>query len=60
MKKISDLCQEFWTQSQLGRLLGDVPKQCISNLENGVRPISKKMALKLARIFEVSVARFIG
>ena len=33
------------TQSQLGRLVGDVPKQFISNLENGIRPISKKMAL---------------
>ena len=48
------------TQSQLGKLLGDVPKQFVLNLENGVRPISKKVALKLARIFEVSVDRFIG
>jgi DNA-binding XRE family transcriptional regulator len=48
------------TQSQLGKLLGNVPKQFISNPENGVRPISKKIALKLASIFDVSVARFIG
>jgi len=48
------------TQEQLGAKLGDVPKQFISNMENGIRPISKKTALKLARIFKVSVARFIG
>jgi DNA-binding XRE family transcriptional regulator len=48
------------TQKQLGAKLGDVPKQFISNMENGIRPISKKTALKLARIFKVSVARFIG
>jgi DNA-binding XRE family transcriptional regulator len=48
------------TQEQLGAKLGDIPKQFISNMENGIRPISKKTALKLARIFKVSVARFIG
>ena len=48
------------TQEQLGAKLGDVPKQFISNMENGIRPISKKTALKLAKIFKVSVARFIG
>ena len=35
------------TQEQLGSKLGDVPKQFISNMENGIRPISKKTALKL-------------
>jgi DNA-binding XRE family transcriptional regulator len=48
------------TQEQLGAKLGDVPKQFISNMENGIRPISKKTALKLAKIFKVSVAKFIG
>jgi DNA-binding XRE family transcriptional regulator len=48
------------TQEQLGAKLGDIPKQFISNMENGIRPISKKTALKLAKIFKVSVARFIG
>ena len=47
------------TQVQLGKLLGGVPKQFVSNIENGIRPISKKMALKLAKVFEVSVAKFI-
>jgi DNA-binding XRE family transcriptional regulator len=48
------------TQEQLGAKLGDIPKQFISNMENGIRPISKKTALKLAKIFKVSVAKFIG
>jgi DNA-binding XRE family transcriptional regulator len=47
------------TQSDLGEQLGGIPKQFVSNMENGIRPISKKMALKLAKLFEVSVAKFI-
>ena len=47
------------TQATLGKLLGGIPKQFVSNMENGIRPISKKMALKLADIFETSVAKFI-
>jgi DNA-binding XRE family transcriptional regulator len=47
------------TQSDLGKKLGGIPKQFVSNMENGIRPISKKMALKLAELFEVSVAKFI-
>jgi DNA-binding XRE family transcriptional regulator len=47
------------TQSQLGKLIA-MPKQYISNMENGIRPISKKMAITLAKIFKTSVARFIG
>ena len=47
------------TQTTLGKMLGGIPKQFISNMENGIRPISKKMALKLAEIFEISVAKFI-
>ncbi len=48
------------TQEQLGARLGNLPKQFVSNMENGIRPISKKTALKLSRIFKVSVAKFIG
>jgi len=48
------------TQEQLGARLGDLPKQFVSNMENGIRPISKKTALKLSKIFKVSVAKFIG
>jgi DNA-binding XRE family transcriptional regulator len=48
------------TQEQLGAKLGDLPKQFISNMENGIRPISKNTAIKLAKLFKVSVDRFIG
>jgi DNA-binding XRE family transcriptional regulator len=48
------------TQEQLGLKLGGLPKQVISNMENGIRPISKKTALSLSKIFKVSVAKFIG
>jgi DNA-binding XRE family transcriptional regulator len=48
------------TQDELGKRLGGLPKQFVSNMENGIRPISKNMALKLASIFKTSVARFIG
>ena len=47
------------TQAQLGKLIS-LPKQFVSNMENGIRPISKNMAIKLAGIFKTSVARFIG
>jgi DNA-binding XRE family transcriptional regulator len=48
------------TQAQLGEKLGNLPKQFVSNMENGIRPISKKTALKLAKIFKTSVDRFIA
>ena len=47
------------TQAELGKALGGLPRQHISNMENGSRPISKRMALKLSRLFEVSVEKFI-
>jgi DNA-binding XRE family transcriptional regulator len=48
------------TQTELGKMLGGLPRQHISNMENGVRPISKKIAMKLAKAFDVSVEKFIG
>ncbi len=48
------------TQDALGKALGGIPRQHISNMENGSRPISKKIALKLAKLFDVSVSKFIG
>ena len=48
------------TQAGLGEALGGLPRQHISNMENGLRPISKKMALKLSKFFDVSVENFIG
>ena len=48
-----------WTQAQLGEKLDGVPRQHISNMERGLRPISRKMAKRLAQVFEVSPSKFI-
>ena len=48
------------TQTELGKALGGIPRQHISNMENGIRPISKKTALKLVKLFDVSVEKFIS
>ena len=48
------------TQAELGKALGGLPRQHISNMENGSRPISKRTALKLAELFDVSVDKFIS
>ena len=48
------------TQAELGKMLGGLPRQHVSNMENGLRPISKKIALRLSKAFDVSVERFIG
>jgi len=48
-----------WTQVQLGEKLDGIPRQHVSNMERGIRPISKKMAQKLAQIFKVSPGKFI-
>ena len=48
------------TQDDLGKALGGLPRQHVSNMEHGSRPISKKIAIKLSKIFDVSVAKFIG
>jgi transcriptional regulator with XRE-family HTH domain len=47
------------SQMVLGRYFG-VSRQNVSHMENGRRPISRKMALRLARFFRVSVGKFIG
>jgi DNA-binding XRE family transcriptional regulator len=47
------------TQNELGRLLGDIPRQHISNMERGSRAISVKTARKLSEIFNISVEKFI-
>ena len=48
------------TQQELGELLGGIPRQHISNMERGIRAISKKVALKLSEVFDTSVEKFIG
>ncbi|MBF0399023.1 MAG: helix-turn-helix transcriptional regulator [Desulfobacterales bacterium] len=47
------------TQTQLGKKLGGVPRQHISNMETGKRSISIKTAIKLSTIFNVTVDKFI-
>ena len=47
------------TQTQLGEMLGGIPKQNISQMERDVRPISKKTAKLLAALYKVSVENFI-
>ncbi len=47
------------TQAKLGEMLGNVPRQHISNMERGIRSISLKTARKLAALFKVSPEKFI-
>jgi len=48
------------TQAQLGEKLGNIPRQHISNMETGRRPISLEMAKKLAAIFNAAPVNFLG
>lgn len=47
------------TQIQLGKALGGVPRQHISNMENGHRAISLKMARKLSTFLGAPIERFL-
>ena len=47
------------TQTQLGKKLGNVPRQIISNMERGKRSISMATAKNLSVIFNVPVSRFL-
>lgn len=49
-----------WTQDELGTKLGNIPRQNISNMEKGRRPVSKEVAKKLAALFEVRIDKFIA
>ena len=48
----------YRTQTELGAMLG-LKKQYISDMEHDRKEISKAMAKKLAKIFNVPVSRFI-
>jgi len=48
-----------YSQARLGELLGNVPRQHISNMERGRRNISLNTAKKLSGIFKIPVARFV-
>jgi DNA-binding XRE family transcriptional regulator len=47
------------TQVELGKKLGNVPRQNISAMEKGRRGISKAMAKRLSRILRAPVERFL-
>ncbi len=47
------------TQARLGEMLGGIPRQHVSNMERGLRPVSMKTARKLAKIFKVSPGKFV-
>ena len=47
------------TQAQLGEMLGATPRQHVSNMERGIRPVSLKTARKLAQIFKISPGKFV-
>ncbi len=47
------------TQVQLGEALGSIPRQHVSNMENGHRAISIKMARKLSSILDAPIERFL-
>ena len=47
------------TQTDLGRLLGGLSRQRISDIENNRRVINKEIAKKLSEIFNTSVEKFL-
>ena len=47
------------TQSQLGEKLGGISRQNISGMENDRRPISKKLAKELSKLFGTSIDKFL-
>jgi len=47
-----------WTQQELAERLGTT-QNCISDMESGKRNISKAMALRLGKIFDVSYKVFL-
>ena len=47
-------------QAELGRCLGGIPRQNVSSMEKGTRPINRTMAIRLSIFFGVSPDKFIG
>lgn len=47
------------TQAELGRKLGNISRQKVSDIEHNRRSISKEMAKKLSQIFNAAVERFL-
>jgi DNA-binding XRE family transcriptional regulator len=47
------------SQAELGKKLGNIPRQNISSMEKGKRGISKENAKKLAQVLHAPISRFI-
>lgn len=47
-----------WTQQELAKKLGTT-QNCVSDMESGKRPISKAMAIRLGKIFDISYKAFL-
>ena len=47
------------TQARLGELLGGIPRQHVSNMENGKRQISLNTARKLSKLFNIPIGRLL-
>jgi DNA-binding XRE family transcriptional regulator len=48
-----------WSQTELGKKIGSFSRQYVSDLENGRKNISLKVAKQLANIFDRSVERYV-
>jgi DNA-binding XRE family transcriptional regulator len=57
MKALREL--HGWSQSELGKRLGGLSIQKISDIENGRRPVSIEIAKKLAEVFGLGVEYFL-
>jgi len=48
-----------WSQAELGKKIGSFSRQYVSDLENGRKNISLKVAKQLAIIFDRSIERYV-
>jgi DNA-binding XRE family transcriptional regulator len=48
------------TQEALGRMLGNIPRQHIPNMERGIRAVSVNTAKNLSKLFKVPLEKFIA
>ncbi|MDL2275030.1 helix-turn-helix domain-containing protein [Desulfosarcina sp. OttesenSCG-928-G10] len=47
-----------WTQQELAEKL-KTSQNCISEMESGKRPVSKAMAVRLGKVFDISYKAFL-
>ena len=51
--------EQALSQAELGKMIGGASRQNVCDMESGRRQIGRLMALRLARLFEVSPDKFI-